>query len=53
MRDLKNATLLKEAQKARHKPHIILQILIFFAVFLVSNIITGLIIGIPMAASIL
>ncbi|NLV86460.1 MAG: CPBP family intramembrane metalloprotease [Clostridiales bacterium] len=53
MINLTKAPLLADAKKARHKPNIILQILIFFAVFISSNIITGLIIGIPMAATML
>lgn len=42
-----NNIMLHEAKKAKHKPHIILQILIFIAVFLVANITTGIIFGIP------
>ena len=47
MLDTYNSTMLNEAKKAKHKPHIILQILIFILVFLIANIATGLIVGIP------
>ncbi len=43
-----NNTMLFEAKKARHKPHIVLQILIFFAVFFIANIASGAVIGIPL-----
>jgi len=52
MTDLRNAPLLAEAKMAKHKPHIVLQILIFFAVFIVSSLLTGIVIGIPIAFSI-
>jgi len=41
---LGNAPLLSEARKAKRKPNIVLQILIFIAVFLSSSVITGIII---------
>ena len=47
MLDTNSSTMLYEARKAKHQPHIILQILIFILVFLIANIATGLIFGIP------
>jgi len=43
-----NNIMLYEARKAKHKPHIVLQILIFIAVFFVCEIATSIIIGVPL-----
>ncbi len=48
MLNLENSVILHEASKSKHKAHIVLQVLIFIAVFLISNIATGLLVGIPM-----
>ena len=53
MLDTYNSTMLFEAKKAKHKPHIILQIFIFILVFLIANIATGLAFGIPMGIALL
>lgn len=39
-------SFLKEAKEAKHKPNIVLQILIFLAVFFVSQFAVGIIVGI-------
>lgn len=51
MLDTKNNTMLYYAGRARHKPHIVLQVLIFFAVFFVANIASGTVTAIPMVVS--
>ena len=51
MLDTRNNVMLYEAKKAKHKPHIILQILIFILVIFATQAATGLIIGIPLGLS--
>ncbi len=48
MLDTKNNVMLYEARKAKHKPHIVLQILIFAAVILASQMAAGMLIGMPL-----
>ena len=48
MLDTRNNIMLFEAKKAKHKPHIILQILIFVAVIFIGQVATGLIVGMPL-----
>ncbi|MFB0919284.1 MAG: CPBP family intramembrane metalloprotease [Oscillospiraceae bacterium] len=47
----RNNIMLYEAKKAKHKPHILLQILIFIVVILATQAATGLIIGVPLGLS--
>lgn len=51
MLDTDNNIMLYEAKKARHKPHIVLQVLIFFAVFLIANIASGVVTSIPIVVA--
>lgn len=53
MIDIKNNVMLHEARQARHKPHILLQILIFVAVLLVSQLVAGMVIGIPLGIAVI
>lgn len=53
MIDIQNNVMLHEARKARHKPHIVLQILIFIAVLLVSQIASGMVIGVPLGIAVM
>lgn len=48
MLDTRNNTMLFEARKAKHKPNIVLQILIFIAVIFASQMAVGIVVGIPM-----
>lgn len=47
MLNFKNSVILHEAEKSKHKPNIILQILIFIIVYFVSQLISGIILGVP------
>ncbi len=51
MIDIRNNTMMYEAKKAKHKPHIVLQILIFIVVIFATQAATGLIIGVPLGLS--
>ncbi len=53
MIDINNNVMLHEARKARHKPHILLQILIFIAVLLVSQLAAGMVIGLPLGIAVI
>lgn len=48
MLDTRNNIMLFEARKAKHKPNIVLQILIFIGVIFASQMAVGLVVGIPM-----
>ncbi|PKM74183.1 MAG: hypothetical protein CVU91_03825 [Firmicutes bacterium HGW-Firmicutes-16] len=51
MMNIRNNTMLYEAKKAKHKPHIVLQILIFIVVIFATQAAAGLIIGVPLGLS--
>ena len=48
MLDTRNNIMFFEARKAKHKPNIILQVLIFLAVMLVAQMAVGMVIGLPL-----
>ena len=48
MLDTRNNIMLYEARKAKHKPNIVLQILIFIGVIFASQMAVGIVVGIPM-----
>lgn len=48
MLNLENSVILHEASKSKHKAHIVLQVLIFIAIFLISSIVSGLLVGVPL-----
>ena len=52
MLDTRNNIMLYEARKAKHKPHIVLQILIFLAVTLAAQAAAGIIVGIPLGIAV-
>jgi uncharacterized protein len=51
MLETENNIMLYEAKKARHKPHIVVQVLIFFAVFIIANIASGTVVSIPLVVA--
>ena len=52
MLDTRNNIMLFEARKAKHKPNIILQVLIFAAVIFVTQMAVGMLIGIPLGLAV-
>lgn len=52
MLDTRNNIMLFEARKAKHKPNIILQVLIFAAVMLVTQMAVGMVVGMPLGLAV-
>jgi len=52
MLNIKNSVMLHEAKKAKHKPHAVVQILIFIAVMFVSQLAAGLVLCVPLSIKI-
>lgn len=49
MLNTRNNIMLYEAKKAKHKSHIVIQILIFIAVIFISQMAVGIIVGVPLS----